>query len=670
MLETVFSTVLRMSAGAAIVIPVVALLRLALKNGPKVWSYLLWLLVLVRLLCPVLPETVFSPAMEVDVPLNRVETYTRNTELFAGEEVTPAESMYVDPDKGLEAEPSKAYEDGKEPMTLQTLLAILWAAGVAAMLLWSIVSMGKLRYKLVTAVPMEKGVYLADHIDTPFVTGLIRPKIYLPSDLAEGWVDPILLHERYHIRRLDPVVKFLYFLALAVHWFNPMVWLAYRLMTRDMEMSCDEAVMKKLSGDARREYAQSLLCLATGRRSFPAPLAFGEGDTEQRIKNVLSYKKPAFWLSVLAVILCLAASLFILAEPVRSRPDQLEYPGLEWNMSPEEVMDALDITEEMITKENVTPPSETSDYYRYSFMLQGLECFGAEAKTVIFYFTDHSGSGDQLGLYAMDIYYPDGMETGGANTDMEAVRAKLTEVYGADSPEYTYKHEYTGNDQTVTAETPKWQWIPETRAGEYLTEEEIQQILEYYRELYETNPVPEGATRLDLSYYDGIVREYPLVKIVCLEENKMLALHPDTFRQGGMTNYYLSIDAGSLVGVLQFLEREEEEEEVTYDPAMLEYPGFSWGDSPEKVKKTLAKLGMDVQIGIFEQQVIQINNTQTVEQLTLIFVHTLDLYVETRVGIQNHAGLVLYIICKAFLVTDPVDNCSMPNTHKHPPCKI
>lgn len=180
-----------------------------------------------------------------------------------------------------EALPQGEEQTMADPLEAPIAIAtIVWLTGTVAMVIYGVVSLLRLRRRLVGAVPLEKSVYLADHISTPFVLGLFRPKIYLPSALPEGERGYILLHERHHIRRLDHAVKLLAFLALCVHWFNPLVWLMFVLLGRDMEMSCDEAVMKKLGEAVRADYSASLLRLATGRKIIAgAPLAFGEGDT-------------------------------------------------------------------------------------------------------------------------------------------------------------------------------------------------------------------------------------------------------------------------------------------------------------------------------------------------------------------------------------------------------
>ena len=182
--------------------------------------------------------------------------------------------------------------------------------------IYGIVTYLRLRRRLITASPLRDNIYLADDIDSPFVMGLIRPKIYLPSAMEEREQSYILLHEQHHIRRLDHVVKALAFVALCIHWFNPLVWVAFILSGKDMEMSCDEAVVKKLGTQIRADYTASLLSLATGKRIIAGmPLAFGEGNTKGRIKNLANWKKPAFWVVLVAVIVCIMLAIGLLTNP-------------------------------------------------------------------------------------------------------------------------------------------------------------------------------------------------------------------------------------------------------------------------------------------------------------------------------------------------------------------
>ncbi len=303
--------ILNMTLTASIVIVLVLLARLVLRRAPRICSYALWLVVLFRLLCPVSLTADISLMGLLDTPVTEVTAHTSAAAYVPRDVVhNPGPSVTL-PVPGMGEAITEALPQGEEQTVADPLEApvaiatIAWLTGTAAMVIYGVVSLLRLHRRLVGAVPLEKEVYLADHIGTPFVLGLFRPKIYLPSALPEGERGYILLHERHHIRRLDHVVKLLAFLALCVHWFNPLVWLTFVLLGRDMEMSCDEAVMKKLGEAVRADYSASLLRLATGRKIIAgAPLAFGEGDTRDRVKNVLRWKQPRLWAVMVGVAVC------------------------------------------------------------------------------------------------------------------------------------------------------------------------------------------------------------------------------------------------------------------------------------------------------------------------------------------------------------------------------
>ena len=194
--------------------------------------------------------------------------------------------------------------------------AILWLTGIGAMTAYSVISLAMVRRRLIGAVHLRENIYLADYVESPFVMGWLCPKIYLPSALSEQEQGYIILHEQHHIRRGDHIIKALSFLALCIHWFNPLVWLAFILSGKDMEMSCDEAVVRKLGEGIRRDYSASLLSLATGRRIIAGtPLAFGEGDTKSRIRNMLRWKKPSIWITAMAAVLCAAVAMACAGNP-------------------------------------------------------------------------------------------------------------------------------------------------------------------------------------------------------------------------------------------------------------------------------------------------------------------------------------------------------------------
>ena len=314
--------VFNMSVTASVAILFVLLARLLLKRAPKIFSYALWAVVLFRLLCPVSITTGFSLLGLFDAPVTETTTHTTAVEYIPQDVVhTPAPEVKLPvPDVNQsvnEALPQGDEQTAADPLEAPAALATLvWLAGIGVLAAYSVVSLLRLRGRLVGAVPLQSNIYLADYIESPFVMGILRPKIYLPSSLSEQEQGYIILHERHHIRRGDHIIKALSFFALCVHWFNPLVWVAFVLSAKDMEMSCDEAVVKNLGEGIRADYSASLLSLATGRRIIAGtPLAFGEGDTKGRIRNLANWKKPAFWVVLLAVIACIILAISLMTNP-------------------------------------------------------------------------------------------------------------------------------------------------------------------------------------------------------------------------------------------------------------------------------------------------------------------------------------------------------------------
>lgn len=203
------------------------------------------------------------------------------------------------------------------------IAAIVWLTGIVLLLSYSTFSYVKLRKKIAGRVLAEGNVYLADYIDTAFVIGVLKPYICLPSDIGQSDMEYVVLHEKYHIKRGDYLVKLLLFLITVLHWFNPFVWLAYVLMGKDMEMSCDEAVIQKIGADRRTDYAHTLLALSSGKRAVPGiPLAFGEGSTKSRVKNIMKHKKPVIIALVLAVMVIVGLTAGLLTNPNRGNDKQ------------------------------------------------------------------------------------------------------------------------------------------------------------------------------------------------------------------------------------------------------------------------------------------------------------------------------------------------------------
>jgi beta-lactamase regulating signal transducer with metallopeptidase domain len=197
--------------------------------------------------------------------------------------------------------------------------SIIWSIGFALLLVYSIITFVKLQKRLSNAIHLKDQVYLVEDLSTPFVMGVFQPRIYLPSTLTEKEFPLILLHEQTHIRRHDPIFKIVAFFTLCLHWFNPLVWIAFFCSIRDMEMACDESVIKQMGHEVKKDYSSSLLSLATGRHFIGAtPLAFGEGDTKKRVKNVLQYKSPKFWGLILATLTVVVIGIGLISNPIDS----------------------------------------------------------------------------------------------------------------------------------------------------------------------------------------------------------------------------------------------------------------------------------------------------------------------------------------------------------------
>jgi len=319
---TFLPKILNMSLTASVAIVFVLLLRLLLKKAPKVISYALWAVVLIRLLCPVSIESGLSLFGLFDTPTVDMTEHSSAVEYIPSNIVHTEFPEVVLPVPGVGEAITEVLPQGEEQLRADPLegpmfiATYIWWGGILVMAIYGIVTYLRLRRRLITASPLRDNIYLADDIDSPFVMGLFQPKIYLPSAMEEREQSYILLHEQHHIRRLDHVVKALAFVALCIHWFNPLVWLAFILSGKDMEMSCDEAVVRKLGTQIRADYTASLLSLATGKRIIAGmPLAFGEGNTKGRIRNLAKWKKPAFWVVLVAVIACIVLAVCLLTNP-------------------------------------------------------------------------------------------------------------------------------------------------------------------------------------------------------------------------------------------------------------------------------------------------------------------------------------------------------------------
>lgn len=311
-MKALFLQILSMSAGASAVILAVLLARLLLRKAPKKYSYLLWAVVGFRLACPVSFKSVFGlfqkPRLSRAAPAaGPVFAQTSPVPLPA-----PAPAQAEIAGAALTQQPLPEFVPSTKaavaaapaaPTDWLALGAAVWIAGMAALVIWALVSEWRLRRSVAAATILEENVWQSEAVRSPFLLGLFRPRIYIPYGLGDDALRYVLAHERCHIRRLDHLSRKLAFVLLILHWFNPLAWLAFWLMGRDMELSCDESVLS--SGSAsQKEYSRTLLAFAANKRSFAAgPLAFGENGVKTRIKNALGWKKPKLLVTTLAAVL-------------------------------------------------------------------------------------------------------------------------------------------------------------------------------------------------------------------------------------------------------------------------------------------------------------------------------------------------------------------------------
>ena len=305
-----FVSVLNMSISAAWVLLAVLILRLIFKKAPKRITVLLWCIVGLRLIMPFSVESIFSL-----IPSN--ETVSK-----AWDSPRPnLNSGITVIDNGINNYLEGHYFEGVTRPAghftdITTIAAAAWIIGTAALLIYTAVSFFRLKKGLRTAVLLRDNIFQSEKISSPFVFGIIKPKIYLPFGITERNAESVILHEQAHISRRDYLWKPLGFLLLCAHWFNPLMWLAYVLFCRDIEFACDERAIGLLNADKRADYSEALLNCSAGRHMlFAYPPAFGEVGVKSRVKSVLNYKKPVFWLAAAAVIAGIAASVCLLTSP-------------------------------------------------------------------------------------------------------------------------------------------------------------------------------------------------------------------------------------------------------------------------------------------------------------------------------------------------------------------
>lgn len=338
-----FLNIVNMSISASWIVLAVLLLRLLLNKAPKWINGILWGIVGLRLIMPFSFESIFSliPSSETiskapDSPRPHFESGVTIIDNQVNDYL--GEHYY----EGV-TRPTGHFAD------ITTILAIVWIVGIVLLLAYTIISYSRVKNKIGTAVLLRDNIYQSENVVSPFVLGIIKPKIYLPFNMNEQDMEHVIAHEQAHINRKDHWWKPLGFLILTLHWFNPLMWLGYVLLCRDIELACDEKVIKELNTEQKADYSQALLTCSVNRRMIAAcPIAFGEVGVKNRVKSVLNYKKPAFWIVITAIVASVVVAVCFLTNPRTTIDD--DYPNhLElYEVTPSEDIQAKYDNEEFV----------------------------------------------------------------------------------------------------------------------------------------------------------------------------------------------------------------------------------------------------------------------------------------------------------------------------------
>ena len=375
MMEKIFLSVVNMSASASWLIIAILILRLFFRKIPRAYICVLWALVGLRLAMPFSIEAPFSllPSAEVfpDEFLYAAAPEINSGIDFVDNSLNPVIEAGLAPSPGASANPTQINA---------AVFSQLWCFVAVLMLVYMAVSFIRIKLRVRESVLMRENIWLCDRVDTPFILGVIRPRIYLPSDIGENDAAYVVAHEKAHIKRLDFIWKPLGFLILAVHWFNPLVWLSYVLFCRDIEFACDERVVKGFSSEEKKEYSEVLLNLSVPKHMISAcPLAFGEVGVKERIKSVLNYKKPAFWVVIVSIVLVIAMAVGFLTSPFLEKDTPIDMP-IDKSEYSEEFKDFVD--EQIKFKYSIATNNWPDSYYGFDWEIIGAKKKGT--KTTIY----------------------------------------------------------------------------------------------------------------------------------------------------------------------------------------------------------------------------------------------------------------------------------------------
>ena len=446
-MQTIFLELIKLSLIGSLFAGAVMLVRLIFPKTPKWIICLLWGVVALRLICPVsiesnvslVPDSISSGQIitnigdeyigDVNVIYENNEEYSDAVE--AGRQPIQSGDGYYVVTEADSLEAPKTVEE-----TLYPILSWVWVAGVVLMLGYTVASYLMLRRKMAEATLLRDNIWQCEQVDSPFVLGFFKPKIYLPYTVTDSDMVNVIAHEQAHIHRRDHWWKPVGFILLSLHWFNPVLWLAYILLCRDIEAACDEKVIKHMEKDEKRSYSTALLnCSVNRRRIAACPLAFGEVGVKERVKTVMNYKKPAFWIVVTAVALCIVVAVSFLTNPKDygpevGNPKMLELPGVAWFATPDEVKEALNITEEQIIEEY------TTSGYILEMWVTDLTLYGRDVPFAKFSFW--FGDREDTALRRATVFFSE-------DTDMNRLKEELIQIYGPGKSE-SYRYSLYDNN--------------------------------------------------------------------------------------------------------------------------------------------------------------------------------------------------------------------------------
>ena len=625
-MQAVFLELIKLSLIGSLFAGAVMLVRLIFPKAPRWIFCLLWGVVALRLICPLsiessislVPDGIASGQIIAsvgneyigDVDIIRENDTAYDSAVEAGRQpVYSEDGYYVVTEKDSLEVPKTVGE------TLYPVLSWIWAAGTVSMLIYTVVSFLVLRRKMAEATRLRDNIWQCERVDSPFVLGFIKPKIYLPYSITDSDMANVIAHEQAHIHRRDHWWKPIGFILLSLHWFNPVLWLAYVMLCRDIEAACDEKVIKHMEKDEMRAYSTALLnCSVNRRRIAACPLAFGEVGVKERVKTVMNYKKPAFWIVIAAVALCIVVAVCFLTNPKTPGPEvddptMLEFPGLKWGMTVEEVKEALNITEDQISTDkhnsdlhllhvkDITFFGEDVSIGLFKFLPVDAENLGL---SYVMLFLDEDTDMDKLQTTLSDSYNNQGtgeyfmgysLSTGSAihiNVDPDELEYKLYEYKRC----LDWKVDDNGNFQSgsiFAQEQAKnifekinepglktYNWVSPVKAAEVIDPEDLDVIKEAYERYLDIDPSLTGEW----------LEKSPLVHMSMANRSEQaIRAELEGVTEGELTlatNNIVVLDAQMLFNLQNDILRAQ-----MANAAMLEFPGLKWGASVEEVKDAL-----------------------------------------------------------------------------------